>query len=210
MLPPKLAIMMINLLGLGKDSTILDPFCGSGTIVSEAALLGFKNIYGSDISERAVEDSIKNINWIKEKYPFKAGSAKIDIQKSEVAQVSKVFKGPIHGIVAEPYLGIPRKGKETETFLEDQAVELKELYLEAFNEFKNILDPKGKVVFVVPRFYLRENSWVSISDILIPELSKIGITSDSILPKSISKDPFVLYRRKGQLVGREIWRFKIQ
>ncbi|MEK7161052.1 MAG: hypothetical protein AAB724_03415, partial [Patescibacteria group bacterium] len=45
MLPPKLAMMMINLgiydFGFQiSDLTILDPFCGSGTILTEAMLLG--------------------------------------------------------------------------------------------------------------------------------------------------------------------------
>ncbi|MEK7211830.1 MAG: hypothetical protein AAB731_04300, partial [Patescibacteria group bacterium] len=36
MIPPKLAKMMLNLSGAEKDSVILDPFCGSGTIITEA------------------------------------------------------------------------------------------------------------------------------------------------------------------------------
>ncbi len=38
MLPPKLARMMVNLAGAdGEGKTLLDPFCGSGTILMEAA-----------------------------------------------------------------------------------------------------------------------------------------------------------------------------
>ena len=56
MLPPKLARMMINIASPKHNDTILDPFCGSGTIIHEAFLLGYKNIIGSDISEKAVRD----------------------------------------------------------------------------------------------------------------------------------------------------------
>ncbi len=37
MLPPKLARMMVNLARINDGATILDPFCGNGTILMEAA-----------------------------------------------------------------------------------------------------------------------------------------------------------------------------
>jgi len=52
MIPPKLALMMLNL-SMAKDTeNILDPFCGSGTILQEAVWQGRTNLYGSDISAR--------------------------------------------------------------------------------------------------------------------------------------------------------------
>ena len=75
MLPPKLAQIMINLASVEThdyaslhDMTILDPFCGSGTILTEAILMGYKNLIGSDISSKAIEDTKKNIVWIKNKF----------------------------------------------------------------------------------------------------------------------------------------------
>ena len=49
MLPPKLAQIIINL-AVGQNSvrTVLDPFCGTGVLLQEAALMGY-NIYGSDL-----------------------------------------------------------------------------------------------------------------------------------------------------------------
>ena len=59
MLPPKLAKIMINLTGTSPaSSTILDPFCGSGTVLSEAALmdcvmeLGLRDIEFTDATLR--------------------------------------------------------------------------------------------------------------------------------------------------------------
>jgi len=74
MLPPKLAQIMINLAlasspcqGEGRGEVILDPFCGSGTILTEAMLMGYQDLVGSDVSSKAIEDTRKNINWIKNK-----------------------------------------------------------------------------------------------------------------------------------------------
>ena len=62
MLPPKLAQIMLNLSGAKPADTILDPFCGSGTILTEAMLMGYQDLVGSDVSSKAIEDTGKNIN----------------------------------------------------------------------------------------------------------------------------------------------------
>ena len=64
MLPPKLCKIMINISRAKPDDILLDPFCGSGTILQEAILLGFKNVIGCDISEKAVDDTKKNMEWL--------------------------------------------------------------------------------------------------------------------------------------------------
>ena len=65
MLPPKLAQILINLCGpLKPGSTVLDPFCGTGVVLQEALLMGY-HAYGTDINERMVEYSRKNLDWLK-------------------------------------------------------------------------------------------------------------------------------------------------
>ncbi len=64
MLPPKLAQILINLCGnLPAGSRLLDPFCGTGVVLQEAALMGYVP-YGTDVSERMVEYSRKNLEWL--------------------------------------------------------------------------------------------------------------------------------------------------
>src|SRR3989344_4049632 len=72
MLPPKVAQMMINVASFTpeereKRAYILDPFCGTGTLLQEALLIGFK-VLGSDISEAAVDATEKNLNWFRIRY----------------------------------------------------------------------------------------------------------------------------------------------
>ena len=63
MLPPKLAQILINLCGpLKPGTTVLDPFCGTGVVLQEALLMGYR-AYGTDVSERMVEYSQKNLKW---------------------------------------------------------------------------------------------------------------------------------------------------
>ena len=64
MLPPKLAQILINLCGdLPKDSRVLDPFCGTGVVLQEAYLMDYEP-YGTDIDERMVKYSQKNLEWL--------------------------------------------------------------------------------------------------------------------------------------------------
>ena len=73
MLPPKLAQILINLCGpLKLGSVILDPFCGTGVVLQEALLMGYQ-AHGTDVSERMVEYSKKNLDWLMktEKYSIR-------------------------------------------------------------------------------------------------------------------------------------------
>ncbi len=64
MLPPKLAQILINLCGdLPAGTRLLDPFCGTGVVLQEAMLMGYMP-YGTDLSERMVEYSRKNLEWL--------------------------------------------------------------------------------------------------------------------------------------------------
>ncbi len=199
MLPPKLAMMMINLSQTKTNEKILDPFCGSGTILSEAMLMGYKNLIGSDSAEKAVEDTINNIKWIAEK--FNQDNPDIDVFKCQVELLDeKISADSIDAIVTEPFLGKPLKGREVKEELIKQANELKSFYLETLKIFKKILKPGGRVVIVIPRFKFN-NEWVTIS--IRDEAMKLGLKPDIL----IEDKQFLLYSRPDQRVGREIWKF---
>jgi len=208
MLPPKLAMMLINISGASPHEVLLDPFCGSGTILSEALLLGFDNLMGSDISERAVEDTKKNIAWIQGIRPD-TSRGNISILQSGVADLHKQITSQIGAVVTEPFLGPPLKGYESRDEVIKNTKPLIELYLNAFREFKKILQPRGTIVFIIPRFQVK-GQWINISGALLPELKKLGFTPEPLLPNNFQPEPYLLYHRANQRVGREIWKFKPQ
>jgi tRNA (guanine10-N2)-dimethyltransferase len=199
MLPPKLARMMINISGASNSEVLLDPFCGSGTVLTEAILLGFQNIIGSDNSEQAIIDTKKNVGWILEKKDKKISST---IVNSDVRKlVSEVKKDTIGVIVAEPYMGKPLEGHEREDFLSKQAKELGELYTHAFEVFKTVLKPGGIAVFIIPRFWYR-GKWIRID--IRDSIERMGF---EIVPLT-EHEPYILYHRPGQFVGREVWKLR--
>jgi tRNA (guanine10-N2)-dimethyltransferase len=87
-LSPKLARAMVNL--TGSNSSILDPFCGTGGILIEAALMGLK-VGGSDTSREMLEKARTNVKY----YRLKAKLQQKDALK---------LKGKIPYIVSDlPY-----------------------------------------------------------------------------------------------------------
>jgi len=198
MLPPKLAQIMINLAQVkDSDALIIDPFCGSGTILTEAMLASYKNLFGSDISLKAIDDTHKNISWIKELY--KIENAKIKLLVKNVIDLSKFVKAKsVAAIITEPFLG-PQKGLiDFKTVIKN----LEELYGLAFKEFKEVLKPGGRVVMVWPLFYGQKP--------IAPHYD--GFKIINMLPEKFRNSEFIkktgretiVYGRPGQKVYREI------
>lgn len=195
MLPPKLAKIMINLGQVKKDEILLDPFCGSGTILSEAMLLSIENLIGADISKKAIEDSQQNLDWMTEKYKLQTIDYKL--QKLDVKNLSqKVENNSINKIITEPYLGPPLKGKETREKIQEIIAEISKIYLVAFKEFKKVLKNKGLAVVVFPIFkYNDELLKLNIKN----EIKKLGFKEKIIL-----ENKKLIYSRPDQKVMREI------
>jgi tRNA G10 N-methylase Trm11 len=146
MLPPKLAQMMLNIAAVQPNDVLLDPFCGSGTMLQEAVLLGVQRIHGSDVESRAVKESQENIRWLLKEFP--GHQADIEILLADARQV----KVPATCLVTEPYLGKPLRGHEPQPWLHQQAKELQMLYLRCFEQWKNQLLPGARVVMIWPEF----------------------------------------------------------
>lgn len=198
MLPPKLSRIMINLSKSKTDDTILDPFCGSGTILMEAAEMGYKNLIGSDISEKAFEDTKKNMEWLVNNLEIK--NLKFEIVQSSSQKLDQKIKNvSIDKIISEPYMGRPLHGNESEDFLRRQTNELAKLYIESFKSFYKLLKPGALAVFIIPAFKHR-NNWIEVN--CVEGIKKIGFATENF-----DNEKFLLYHRPNQHLGRQIWKF---
>ncbi len=198
MIPPKLAQIMINLAEI-KDSAdlVIDPFCGSGTILGELMLAGHKNIFGSDISVKAIDDTKTNISWMKELYSIK--DVKMKFLVKNVLDLSLFIKNEsVSAIITEPYLGPQRGLINFEVIIK----ELEYLYSGAIKGFYKALNPGGRVVMVWPLFYGQRP--------ISPAYE--GFEMLNMIPDNLSNSPFIkkssrgtiVYGRPGQKVFREI------
>jgi tRNA G10 N-methylase Trm11 len=200
MLPPKLAQIMINLSGAKLENTILDPFCGSGTILTEAMLMDYKNLIGSDISNKAVSDTKTNIEWVKNNFQLPAFN--FQLINTSAIEISKQIKpNSVDAIVTEPYLGPQRGGFDINNVVK----ELEQLYNKSLMEFKKILKPNGKIIMIWPSFSMKQKSIF-----LNPNFSGYKIINP--IPKDLQKNIFIksttrntmVYGREDQKVWREI------
>ncbi|MEJ0021113.1 MAG: DNA methyltransferase [Candidatus Doudnabacteria bacterium] len=211
MIPPKVAQTMINLAGPLKPlEFILDPFAGSGTILQEAILMGYRAI-GSDIEQKMIENSEKNLEWFRNRYDvapnryklFKANAAEISIQipKQKVAAVvTEGTLGPIYG-------KLPKK-----TEMQSNFKALSKLYDQVFKEFKKFLAEGSKVVICLPAYklnmsdydfmpnldFIAENGYIVLEP--LPEYLTVKYKFLKVTPRRS-----IIYDRNDQLVAREIF-----
>ena len=204
MLPPKVARMMVNLaLGqLGadqKEPLIYDPFCGTGTILMEAALSGCK-VVGSDIDRQAVAGSQDNLAWLaKETHSLPQTQFFVhDISEpyhkkpgSELAQLA----GHVQAIITEPFMGRPKPRTHD---LPNIFRGLEKLYLGTFKNLKPLLAHGGVVVFIFP--YAQDGKRVFSLDNLIDKLRSLGYTT--------CLEP-LWYFRPDAIIKRQIITFKL-
>jgi len=198
MLPPKVAQIMINLAGLkNEEAVIVDPFCGSGTILSEAILMGYKNLFGSDVAVKAVEDTRKNISWTKELYSVK--DFKLKLQVKNASYLSKFIKADYaDAIITEPYLG-PQRGRiEFVNIIR----ELEKLYSDAIREFAKILKTGGRVVMIWPSFYGQRPITPVLGNVKIKEMIPLSLKNSPFIKQTARQT--IVYGRPGQKVFREI------
>ena len=211
MLPPKLAQIMINLSKVKKEATLLDPFCGSGTVLMEGLLMEIKKVIGSDISEKAIADTNKNTDWVIRK--FELENPNYTTKVKDATELS-AFIDPdsIDAIVTEPFLG-PQRGDHE---IRKVKQELEALYSDTIKEFKKILKKDGRIVMLWPAFTSNKemritNSKSSRTDLetITPDFTGFKIVNplpeDLKSPKITTTDrDTIIYGREGQRVWREI------
>lgn len=101
MLPPKLARIMLNL-AAAQNNSILDPFCGTGVILQEALLDGH-TVNGTDLSDKMVSYTQKNLDWLVSKNHI---SGKIGVIRQADA-MKELWQFHYGAVITETYLGQP-------------------------------------------------------------------------------------------------------
>lgn len=165
MLPPKVARMIVNIAGSQfivhstQKNTMLDPFCGMGTIVTEALLMGWK-VIGSDQSVVSVDKAKKNIAWVMNNENMGGNDWKLFV--SDATHISEhLEKQSIDAIVTEPFMGSARvSGNYPIIQLSNSQINeirniikgLEKLYIGCLKDWHSVLKYGGKVVIALPEY----------------------------------------------------------
>lgn len=199
MLPPKLALMMVNIAagqaekqGV-KPSTILDPFCGTGVVLQESWIRGF-SVIGTDLSDKMIDYSGRNLDWLQEKYPRDNLNSTLE-QGDAMTHTWPLDKStPSTAVVCETYLGQPFSAPPRDAKLE----EVRTLCNSIVSSFlKNIHQqlPQGSTLCVaVPAWTTQQGDLSRLP--VIKTLGKLGYE------KLNNKD--LIYKREDQVVARDI------
>ncbi len=152
MIPPKVAQVMLNLANCKAEETILDPFCGIGTMVQEGLLLGFRMI-GSDINKVAIKGSEQNLEWFRNRYKIAPGKYGVEVCDAlQVADLISKSKQKVAAIVTECTLGPIYSDYPKPAEIEKNFQDLTELYKKSLIEFAKFLAPKSRVVMCLPAY----------------------------------------------------------
>ncbi|MCP4761937.1 MAG: hypothetical protein GY870_09145 [archaeon] len=155
----RIARILVNLCQLEPGKTILDPFCGIGTVMQEALLLGFK-ASGTELKGERVKKCRKNLNWTTNKYSL---NSEFNVIQGDARQLTKYFQpNTIDAIVSEPELGPLLKEAPTAKSAKNTINELRAIYGPMFKEASIIVKPKGKLVIILPRIKTDRNKSVSL------------------------------------------------
>ena len=191
MLTPKVARIMVNLAGPNRDQVIYDPFCGTGTILMEAAMLGYKTLLGSDFDSTATTGTEQNLAWLAQNYQV---DPQTDIFTSDATKAKPKITPNL--IVTEPFLG---KLKPKPPQIPNIIKGLTKLYIGTLKNFHSILEPGSQVIIIFPRFI--ESSHPSVLDNLIDKFDQLGYTTTLEAIK---------YARPKAVVARQIVRLEVK
>lgn len=204
MLPPKVSRMVVNIAdgsrSLAKplaEKSLLDPFCGMGTVLSEGLLMGW-NVVGSDRDETAVEKARGNLRWLTEK---NALGVTYRLLVSDAVHVSDTLDpASIDAIVTEPYMG-PTKlsGRESRDDVKNIIKGLEKLYIGCLRDWHKILKPTGVVMMALPVYVTHGNTYFVKKVIDMCEMLGYTIQTGPIeysRPQAVVKRAFYLFKKK--------------
>lgn len=201
MLPPKLAQTIINLAN-GKltaqknlsESTLLDPFCGTGVVLQEALLMGY-SVVGTDISSKMINFSQENIEWLKEKFQ-RISQSSVDIEKADATNFSWPQK--IDLVAGETYLGSPISMMPDPLKLSKLLAETDGLHKKTLQNLSSQLKPGTRLCLAVPAWRIN-NGFKHLPT--LDQLSEIGYNR---IDFKYAKAKDLIYIRESQFVGREL------
>lgn len=170
-IPPRLARIMINQAFCTSGKSLLDPFCGVGTILQEA-LLTKARVVGLDVNPWCVKAAEENLEWIKKEYDLK--EVEYVVLQGDSRKLTDRIQQQIDCIATEPDLGPALRHIPTESHAMKIMQKLEPLFNQFMEEAYKVLKKKGRLVLVTP--YIRTRSGKPIAMPIEKKATNIGFT----------------------------------
>jgi tRNA G10 N-methylase Trm11 len=172
-LSSRLARLLVNISGVSKGQVLLDPFCGSGTVLGEALLKG-ANCVGVDRNHGSVERTKENLAWFLSKGQRGGQRApSYSVITGDATNLRKLLGDQMaDSVVSEPIL-MPRLSspptlEKARRLVKHAAF----IYSEALHEMSGVLKRGGRMVLVTPSLRTIEGKDVTLS---FEDLEEVGL-----------------------------------
>lgn len=216
MLPPKLAQIIINL-ATGRlpedklesicdipadqeipltllNQSVLDPFCGTGVILQEAALMGYYP-YGTDLDQRMVDYSEENLSWLI------SGNSRlhsIDFRLFQVDATTAQWK-EFDFVASETYLGRPFTAPPGAEILSQTVAECNLIIKKFMQNIHGQIKSGTRLCLAVPAWQTKPGQFKHLP--LIDQISDLGYNRISF---EHIRGEDLLYYRSDQIVARQL------
>jgi len=171
--------------------TILDPFCGTGTVLQEALLRGC-DVVGSDLSQKMVDYTTENLSWLQS--TFTAPGNVIDIHQADATTHRWPNGTHLTAVVCETYLGQPFSAPPAPQKLAEVAGNCNHIITGFLTNIRPQLAPNTPLCIAVPAWYDASSRATHLP--LIKNLQRLGYCQ-------LNRTPLI-YRRPDQIVAREL------
>ena len=212
MLPPKLARMMVNMAGplVQPSSTtehsaprpmrpmMLDPFCGTGTVLQEALLLGY-DVCGSDLNPKMVSYTNENLTWLQHRSAAATPGAVQDVTQADATTHQWADAQQLSAIVCETYLGQPFSAPPAPTKLSAVRTTCNHIISHFLTNLRPQLGPGTPLVIAVPAWRASDGQFTHLP--LITQLKQLGYQRR---PLQHIRPTDLCYYRENQVVAREL------
>jgi tRNA G10 N-methylase Trm11 len=206
MLPPKLAQIMINLATptLGeladtetghkqKSLRLLDPFCGTGVILQEAALMGYR-VYGTDLSDKMIDYSQKNLEWLAATH-----HVAVDATLHQGDAMTTKWPRPIDAVACETYLGQPFSAPPSPPKLAEVRKNCNHITSTFLKNIAGQLTAGTPLCVGIPAWRSADGTFTHLP--LLGQLEQFSFTRHTFKNANAND---LLYYREGQVVAREL------
>ncbi|MCF2139786.1 MAG: hypothetical protein K9W44_07015 [Candidatus Lokiarchaeota archaeon] len=189
-IPPKFAKTLLSFLQLKEPlekRKILDPFCGSGTLLQFALLMGLQ-IFGTDKDQEQVLGTQKNIEYTSKLLgtPISNKNIKKKIIQTDIDNLHKHFsENFFDGIATEPVL-LPyfRKFPDYAEMLPIIEEKVIPLYEKLFQQSYTLLKPNTRLALVSPVVLTQDRKQIGIP------IQEMAIEADFKLVQILKKERF--------------------
>ena len=192
MLPPKLARMMVNLAPV-KAGRILDPFCGTGVLLQEAALLGY-DVYGTDLVPKMVQFTQANLDWLIDTHHVTPGVT-LDVGDA----MTYHWRAPVDAVACEAYLGQPFSAPPSPGKLTEVRGNCNHIISEFLRNIAPQLSPGTPLCIAVPAWRDSTGRFTHLP--LVDSVGSLGYNRTTL--RHVRNDQ-LLYYREDQVVEREL------